>query len=167
MNKKLLAIKQKHQQSQLPNVNTVHLEKSLLGKMKTMLTDHFAQKKVDDLQAVKNPNNQARVDNYTATPKKPLSKQLEEIKSKHIKDSAESRNKQIYQQAIEKEAVKEGTVEARRLQKDIMAQPEKIERIISKMPDVQTTKRQNLMTEAQEFQQRQLNRTVEYINKQA
>jgi len=163
MNKKLQEIKARHLQAQLPNVNTVHLEKSLLGKIKTMLTDHFAQKKADDIQAVKNPNGNVRVDNYTDKPKKALSKQLEEIKAKHIKESAESRTKQIYQQAIEKEIVKEGTVEARRLQKDILEKPEMIEKIIAKQPDAQTTKRQNLMNEAKEFQQKQLNRTVEYI----
>lgn len=85
----------------------------------------------------------------TAQPK--MGDRLRDIKQKHLQTAETDKSDFLYRQALEKEIIKENTMEAAMLKKQIRQQPQAVEEFILRQPAAEATKKQNIINEAEQF----------------
>jgi len=156
MRKGLAEIKARHQQ-QNTKTTVLKTESGLLNKIKGIVNDAVSalKPKAEDTKTA------AKKDVFINGEQ---NAKLAEIKARHQQQNTDNRAKRIYDQAVEKDLVKEGTIEARRLQKQAVEKPDLLEKLVNKAPTSEQRKAQSLEKEINDIQQRTLNKSVKYVN---
>ena len=92
--------------------------------------------------------------------------QLQKIREEHERKEEHQKMEALYNKAIEKEIIKENTMDALKLQRKIVEDFASTQELINTTPEPKKVRTQNLQKEVEEIQRNALQRSgVEYINK--